>query len=159
MSGEDLLYVTHLSYEGEGAWALRFNGASALFWEMIEQLRADHACWKPALFAGRGGWLIEEEQLFTYVDRFSNLRERIRRQGEEMDEERTQMDIPRSLQAACSVLHISMRMDMLSVRKQYRDLSKLYHPDTGGNHLYFVALQNAYEQVMAYLQAGGKKTA
>jgi curved DNA-binding protein CbpA len=38
------------------------------------------------------------------------------------------------------------------VRTQYRELAKRYHPDAGGSHADFLALQQAYEQVMAYLQ-------
>ena len=160
MSDEDVLSVTHLSYLGEGEWALRFHGASVLFWEMVEQLRADSACWKRELFSGRGGWQLSEEPLFTYMDRFTNLAEQIRLQGFEPEEVWTLTDVPCSLQAACSLLHLPLKVNILTVRKQYRTLSKLYHPDTGGDQSYFVALQYAYEQIMAYVQAdGGQKTA
>jgi hypothetical protein len=160
MTETDFLHVTYLSYEGDGEWALRFNGASTRFWEMVQRLRADAACWKQELFAGRGGWLLSEEQLLTYRDCFTNLDEYISRmQGIESEEECILFDVPLSLRAACSLLHLPISVSLHDVRTHYRMLSKLYHPDTGGHHLYFVALQCAYEEIMAFVQAQEQKTA
>jgi hypothetical protein len=153
MTGDSLLSVTHLSYEGAGEWALRFTGPSDLFWDMIETLRADHAYWNPALFAGRGGWVLSEERLQSFVERFTNLTELLRQVEVPPDEASVQIDLPPFLQAACSILHLPLRGSVRQVRQQYKSLSKLYHPDTGGDQRYFVALQTAYEQVMGYLQA------
>jgi hypothetical protein len=152
MAGDGLLSVTHLSYEGAGEWALRFTGPSDLFWDMIETLRADQASWEPALFAGRGGWLLSEEQLLSLVDRFANLTALLNQFDVSPDESSGAIDLPSALQAACSILHVPLRSSVRQVRQQYKSLSKLYHPDSGGDHRYFVALQAAYEQVMGYLR-------
>jgi DnaJ-class molecular chaperone len=71
------------------------------------------------------------------------------------DKIRTPLGIPPHLQAEYSLLHLRAEMSLAEVRTQYRELAKLYHPDAGGQHTYFLALQQAYERVMEYLQARG----
>ena len=61
------------------------------------------------------------------------------------------MTIPRHLQAAYRLLLLGAEANLADVRRQYRELAKLYHPDAGGDHADFLALQQAYEQVVAYL--------
>ena len=65
---------------------------------------------------------------------------------------RTQRAIPRHLQAEYRLLHLQAEVSLAEVRTQYRELAKRYHPDAGGSHADFLALQQAYEQVMEYLQ-------
>jgi hypothetical protein len=154
-----LLYVQQLTYEGEGWWGLRFGGPSLRFWELVEQLRAEKACWDPHLFAGRGGWLLEEEKLLHFADHFSDLVEHVQSLKPEHDQVRTLLSIPVSLRAECSLLHLPTRTSLTQVRKQYRKLAQLYHPDTGGHHTYFLALQRAYERMIEYLQSETQKTA
>ena len=60
--------------------------------------------------------------------------------------------IPLHLQAEYSLLQLPAEANLADVRTQYRELAKLYHPDAGGHHTDFLALQQAYEQVMEYLQ-------
>ncbi len=64
-----------------------------------------------------------------------------------------QRAIPRQLQAEYSLLHLPAEVSLAEVRTQYRELAKRYHPDVGGSHADFLALQQAYEQVVEYLQA------
>jgi len=59
--------------------------------------------------------------------------------------------IPRHLQAEYRLLHLHAEVSLAEVRTRYRELAKRYHPDAGGHHTDFLALQQAYEQVVAYL--------
>jgi len=59
--------------------------------------------------------------------------------------------IPRHLQAEYRLLQLPAEANLADVRRQYRELAKLYHPDAGGDHTDFLALQQAYEQVVEYL--------
>ena len=63
-----------------------------------------------------------------------------------------QRAIPLHLQAEYSLLQLQVEANLADVRTQYRELAKLYHPDAGGQHADFLALQQAYEQVVKYLQ-------
>jgi DnaJ-class molecular chaperone len=65
---------------------------------------------------------------------------------------RMQRTIPRHLQAEYRLLHLQAEVSLAEVHTRYRELAKRYHPDAGGNHTDFLALQQAYEQVMEYLQ-------
>jgi DnaJ-class molecular chaperone len=65
---------------------------------------------------------------------------------------RTQRAIPRHLHAEYRLLHLPADVSLAEVRSQYRELAKRYHPDAGGSHADFLALQQAYEHVMEYLQ-------
>src|SRR6266536_635719 len=49
-------------------------------------------------------------------------------------------------------LHLQAEGSLAEVRTQYRELAKRYHPDAGGHHADFLALQQAYGQVVEYLQ-------
>jgi DnaJ-class molecular chaperone len=60
--------------------------------------------------------------------------------------------IPLHLQAEYRLLQLHAEASLADVRIQYRELAKLYHPDAGGHHTDFLALQQAYEQVVKYLQ-------
>ena len=73
----------------------------------------------------------------------------------EQDNRATQLDIPSHLQAEYNLLHLQAGASLAEVHAQYRELAKLYHPDAGGHHAYFLALQQAYEQVVVYLQTRG----
>jgi len=63
-----------------------------------------------------------------------------------------QRAIPLHLQAEYSLLQLQAEGSLAEVRTQYRELAKRYHPDAGGHHADFLALQQAYEQVVEYLQ-------
>ncbi len=63
-----------------------------------------------------------------------------------------QRAIPPRLQAQYRLLHLQAEVSLIEVRNRYRELAKRYHPDAGGSHTDFLALQQAYEQVMEYLQ-------
>lgn len=65
----------------------------------------------------------------------------------------TQRAIPRHLQAEYRLLHLQAEISLAEVRSQYRELAKRYHPDAGGSHADFLALQLAYEQVTEHLLA------
>ncbi len=67
------------------------------------------------------------------------------------DKRRMQRAIPGHLQAQYRLLHLQAEVSLAEVRIQYRELAKRYHPDAGGSHADFLALQQAYEQVMEYL--------
>jgi hypothetical protein len=68
------------------------------------------------------------------------------------DEMTMQRAIPLHLQAEYSLLQLQAEANLADARIQYRELAKLYHPDAGGHHTDFLALQQAYEQVVEYLQ-------
>ncbi len=63
------------------------------------------------------------------------------------------LNIPRHLHAAYNLLHLPPEASLADARMQYRKLAKRSHPDTGGKHADFLLLQQAYEQVVTYLQA------
>src|SRR5947209_18625076 len=63
-----------------------------------------------------------------------------------------QRAIPLHLQAEYRLLQLQAEVSLAEVCTQYRELAKLYHPDAGGSHTDFLALQQAYKQVMEYLQ-------
>ena len=67
-------------------------------------------------------------------------------------DKRMQRAIPRHLQAQYRLLCLQAEVSLAEVHTQYRELAKRHHPDAGGNHADFLALQQAYEQVMEYLQ-------
>jgi|SRR5450755_3281775 DnaJ domain len=60
--------------------------------------------------------------------------------------------VPLHLQAQYHLLQLPAEASVADVRIQYRELAKRYHPDAGGHHIDFLALQQAYEQVVEYLQ-------
>ena len=64
----------------------------------------------------------------------------------------THLKIPPHLQAEYSLLHLQAGMSLAEVRTQYRTLAKSYHPDAGGHHTSFLALQQAYVRVVEDLQ-------
>ena len=65
---------------------------------------------------------------------------------------RVQRAIPYHLQAQYRLLSLQAEVGLAEVRTRYRELAKCYHPDAGGSHADFLALQQAYEQVLEYLQ-------
>ena len=67
------------------------------------------------------------------------------------DRMRMQRAIPHPLQAHYRLLHLPAEVSLAEVRTQYRQLAKRSHPDAGGSHADFLALQQAYEQVMENL--------
>jgi DnaJ-class molecular chaperone len=73
----------------------------------------------------------------------------------EPDRMPTRLKIPIHLQAEYSLLQLQAGASLAEVRTQYRELAKLYHPDVGGHHTSFIALQQAYERVAEYLQTPG----
>ena len=68
------------------------------------------------------------------------------------DRKRRQRAIPRHLQAQYRLLHLQAEVSLAEVHTRYRELAKHYHPDAGGSHADFLALRQAYEQVIEYLQ-------
>ena len=70
----------------------------------------------------------------------------------EPDRMPTRLKIPTHLQAEYSLLQLQAEGSLADVRTQYRELAKLYHPDAGGHHADFLALRQAYEHVVEYLQ-------
>jgi DnaJ-class molecular chaperone len=73
----------------------------------------------------------------------------------EQDRIPTHLKIPPLLQADYSLLQLQPGMSLAEVRTQYRTLAKSYHPDAGGHHTSFLALQQAYERVVEDLQMRG----
>jgi DnaJ-class molecular chaperone len=61
-------------------------------------------------------------------------------------------EIPRHLQEDYRLLQLQVEDSPAQVRAQYRELAKRYHPDAGGYHADFLALQQAYERVVQYQQ-------
>jgi curved DNA-binding protein CbpA len=64
-------------------------------------------------------------------------------------------EIPGHPQKDYRLLHLQAEDGPAQARIQYRELAKRYHPDAGGRHTDFLALQQAYEQVVAYLHTQG----
>lgn len=73
----------------------------------------------------------------------------------EQDRMPTRLKIPTHLQAEYSLLQLQAGASLAEARTQYRELAKLYHPDVGGHHTSFLALQQAYERVVEYLHMPG----
>jgi DnaJ-class molecular chaperone len=63
-----------------------------------------------------------------------------------------QRGIPKHMQAPYRLLHLADGASLAEIRMRYRELTKRYHPDVGGRHADFLALQQAYEQIMEHLQ-------
>lgn len=63
-----------------------------------------------------------------------------------------QRGIPNHLQAQYRLLQLTDGANLAEIRVRYRELSKCYHPDVGGCHADFLALQQAYEQIVEHLQ-------
>ncbi len=63
-----------------------------------------------------------------------------------------QQAVPRSLQEEYCLLQLPDEASLAEVRTRYRQLVKRYHPDAGGDHTNFLALQQAYQRVVDYLQ-------
>jgi DnaJ-class molecular chaperone len=61
-------------------------------------------------------------------------------------------EIPGHLQKDYRLLHLQAEDGPAQARIQYRELAKRYHPDAGGYHADFLALQQAYERVVQYQQ-------
>jgi len=74
---------------------------------------------------------------------------RFQRQDTRLQRQRA---IPRHLLEQYRLLQLQAEVSLTEVRARYRELAKLYHPDAGGSHADFLALQQAYEQVIEYLQ-------
>ena len=64
-----------------------------------------------------------------------------------------QRAVPRYLQEEYRLLQLPDEASLAEVRARYRQLVKHYHPDAGGDHTGFLALQQAYGRVVEYLQA------
>ncbi len=64
----------------------------------------------------------------------------------------TQRGIPNPLHAQYHLLHLADEASLAEIRMRYRELAKSYHPDAGGCHADFLALQRAYEQIVEHLQ-------
>jgi DnaJ-class molecular chaperone len=50
------------------------------------------------------------------------------------------------------LLQLQAEDNPAQARVQYRERAKRYHPDAGGHHAPFLALQQAYERVVQYQQ-------
>ena len=57
--------------------------------------------------------------------------------------------IPLHLRAEYRLLQLPAEASLADVRRQYRELAKLYHPDAGGDHIDFLVLQQAHEQAVS----------
>ena len=74
------LHIERLKHIAPGSWAVRFTGPRAEFGELVDDLRnegREYARWDATAFDGRGGWLIDEQTLLYYKDRFDNLERRL----------------------------------------------------------------------------------
>ncbi len=72
--------------------------------------------------------------------------------GPARDKVMKQQAMPRQLRVAYCLLQLPAEVSLTDVHTQYRRLAKRYHPDAGGDHSDFLALQQAYERVVEYLQ-------
>lgn len=59
--------------------------------------------------------------------------------------------IPAYLQGEYKMLEIGVNANLADAKEAYRKLAKVYHPDAGGTHNGFIALQKAYEMVVKYI--------
>ena len=46
------------------------------------------------------------------------------------------------------IFNLPLNSDMDTVKSRFRELAKKMHPDTGGSHEEFIALSQAYENIM-----------
>jgi DnaJ-class molecular chaperone len=63
-----------------------------------------------------------------------------------------QLGVPNHLQAQYRLLHLAGGENPAEIHMRYRELAKCHHPDVGGRHTDFLALQQAYEQIVEHLQ-------
>lgn len=171
------LRVTHLSRYREGwdaelgydGWFIRFTGEQDDFDDMRDELKTwgrMYACWVPAYQwrdGKQGAWWIDEG-LFndTYLTRFERLQEAMDaiRDGDVLQwigkrKPRTRTPkskVPAYLFYDYLLLGVGSGATVQDVKRAYRQLSKVHHPDAGGSHDGFIKLQKSYERVMYYVE-------
>ena len=67
--------------------------------------------------------------------------------------------LPKEITEAYQVLCITSDAPLELVKASQRILAKKYHPDTGGSHTAMVAINNAADTIIAWLEQGIKKGA
>lgn len=175
-----MLKVTHLGIDEYGdGWYLRFTGDQDDFDELREDLKAwgrAHAKWEPTYAwedEKQGAWWVQDRLLHDcYIDRFENILEAIneveRNSGHQWIARRRASSarkrtrsrtythtytsvIPPSLLSDYALLAIGPGATLKDAKDSYRSLAKRYHPDAGGTHQGFIALQQSYERVTRWL--------
>jgi DnaJ-domain-containing protein 1 len=167
--------VTHLSRERESwspyydGWFVRFAGNTEAFDAMRDELKARgraYARWTPEYKwydHKQGAWWIDDLVLDACAAMFSNLQEA---QDAILDEgvlqwiaprqaytrrARPQMPvIPLYLMPDYRLLGLPSTATMQEVKAAYKSLAKQCHPDAGGSHERFIALQHSYERVLQW---------
>ena len=148
--------------------------------EELKSWGRDYARWLPNYEwddSKVGAWWIDDG-LFrdSYTDRFTHLQEAIdalQRQGRQTQwiwhrsygytstphqdthshtYEPPPRQIPAHLIQEYALLGVGASVTLKEVKDAYRALAKKYHPDAGGTHHGFIALQQAYERVSQWVE-------
>lgn len=177
-----MLSVTHLSQYranwldelGYDGWFLRFTGDELAFDDMRDELKTwgrAYARWVPDYRwrdGKMGAWWIDDG-LFQeeYTDRFAHLQEAMdalredeilqwiapRRERRQTRRTRSQAWMPPAhLLQDYRLLGIGPTATLQEAKDAYRRQAKKQHPDAGGTHGAFIALQSAYEHVSQFLK-------
>src|SRR3989338_219593 len=56
--------------------------------------------------------------------------------------------------SAFDILELNSNCTIYEIKAQYRKLSKKYHPDRGGDEIYFKEITDAYNQLLQLLESG-----
>jgi DnaJ domain len=173
------LRVTHLSRHREGwntdlgydGWFLRFSGEQEAFDAMRNDLKRwgrMYARWMPDYpwrDGKKGAWWVDDD-LFrdSYTDRrFEGMQDASTAilKGDVLQwiapyrayakRERPQAPlIPLWLMPDYRLLELPHTATAQEAKAAYKSLAKKYHPDTGGSHDSFIALQCSYNRVMQW---------
>lgn len=175
------LRVTHLSRHREGwtadlgddGWFIRFTGNDDSFNAMRDELKGysrSWARWTPAYHwrdGKLGAWWLDDAVLEEQSGAFVNLDEAMDalREGEALQwiakrraarqprqHTSTGPRIPPYLVYDYLQLGVGAGATMKEIKDAYRQLAKVFHPDTGGSHDGFIRLQKSYERVMQWIE-------
>jgi flagellar biosynthesis GTPase FlhF len=160
------------AFEGRGGWWVAYGALGQVghlfenYQEARDALEREH-------------WQRYEQQLREARERFAHEQERgpreefarqqqqeraerERRRREQADEERRRADeqqrktpkreevkLPKTLEEALAVLHLSPPITASAIRRAYRAQALKCHPDRGGSHAAMVEINAAYEIALA----------
>jgi DnaJ domain len=160
---------------GEDGCFMRFTGTPSDFDWMRYELKSygrAYARWIPDyqwLDEKEGAWWVDDEVLMDVAEHFINLYEATQGLSSSDTHQWIEKREPRKpharrespSQAPLIPLHLRPDYKLLclpstataqEVKASYKSLAKRYHPDTGGSHERFIALQRAYAHVLQWAE-------
>lgn len=95
-----------------------------------------------------GGWLQEYKAWFCEKNVWPDLKSRLKFAGYLVRE-----DFKPLIPECFMLLELKPPVDRAEIKKAYRRKAMETHPDHGGDHSAFIAVQGAYEQALSYMGA------